>query len=159
MCLSGSGIDATLNHQLPILHGRDAADSIVDDYDAASWAEQLDTRVFFWPERRGREFAVSIARYVPLKVLWLDTGRLLETCSDRLHLSPINSGNFRQGGAKARRGDWLYVPVTRGMPAFRHNRRRRGLVSSTDQVKELSLAGGLDHETLAYCRSGIEAPG
>lgn len=135
---------ARLNHQKPILHGRRAADTIVEDHDARSWAEALDERVFFWPGRSLRgAFLESVRRDLDVAILWLDTATLFARAADRLALSPINSGNFVQGGAHAVRGNWLFVPATAGLGAFRDNRRTRGLVKARDAVREISLSGGL----------------
>ncbi|SIS93861.1 hypothetical protein SAMN05421759_10717 [Roseivivax lentus] len=156
--LTGGGIDAALTHQKPILDGIAAARRMLDGHDPESWARHLDERVFFWPEARGAAFRASIARDLPLAVLWFSTDALLAAHAARIALSPINSGNFRQGGARARRGDWLFVSATDGLPAFRENRRRRGLARGPDRVAELSLAGGLDPDALAACLLAIEAP-
>nr|WP_234984228.1 hypothetical protein [Roseivivax jejudonensis] len=150
--LRGPAHAATLNHQLPILHGRAAADRIVDGHDAASWAELLDARVFFWPERAMRAFGRSLARDLDALVLWFDTARLLAAAPDRFALSPINSGNFRQGGAHARRGAWLFVPVVSGLDAFRVNRQRHGAGRGRDAVREVSLCGALAPEAVAAAR-------
>jgi hypothetical protein len=150
----GAGLCATLNHQRPILHGLKAANTVVDGHDAASWAAQLDRRIFLWPGRHGRDFAASIDRDIDVAVLWLDSMTLYRELADDIWLSPINSGNFRQGGARARRGDWLHVRASDGMDAFRTNRRHRGLVKSADQVREISLTRGLGPERLRrllYC--------
>ena len=146
------GETARLNHQRPILYGLEAANRIVDGYDAQSWAEQLDRRIFFWPERRGKAFMASVKRDVPISVLWLDTRGLVERFADHLWLSPLNSGNFTQGGAHAVRGDWLYVPVTAGLDTFRENRRKRGLKGTPDSVVELSLTCPLPATTLKALR-------
>ncbi|MEL7133698.1 MAG: hypothetical protein AAGK77_14955 [Pseudomonadota bacterium] len=130
---------ATLNHQRPILRGLTAAAHILDGYTPEKWAAQLDARIFLWPQRRGHAFAQSIARDLDITILWLDTAKLAATLSDHIDLSPINSGNFTQGGARAQRGDWLYVPLTAGLDAFRHNRTKRGLKRAPDTVTELSL--------------------
>lgn len=130
---------ATLNHQKPILRGLNAAHRILDGHTPRSWAQQLDQRVFLWPERRGQAFAKSIERDLEITILWLDTAKLAETLRDYIDLSPINSGNFTHGGAHAHRGDWLYVPLTAGLDTFRQNRRKRGLKSTADSVTEISL--------------------
>ena len=132
-------LDAMLNHQKPILHGIKAASRVIDGHTPESWAQQLDTRIFFWPERKGAAFAKSIARDVPIAVLWLKTDGLLDMFADSLFLSPINSGSFVQGGAHARRGDWIYVPVRAGLNALRINRITRGVKTTPDSVKEISL--------------------
>ncbi|WP_322893642.1 MULTISPECIES: DUF7002 family protein [unclassified Yoonia] len=134
---------AQLNHQLPILHGLAAANRVIDGHDAASWAQQLDRRVFFWPERKGGAFVDSVTRDTDTALIWFDSGRFFDVLSAHIWLSPLNSGNFTQGGAHARRGDWLYCRATDGIPAFRHNRQARGLIAGTDTVKEVSLTCSL----------------
>ncbi|MBQ2262167.1 MAG: hypothetical protein II336_12440 [Loktanella sp.] len=135
------GSTAQLNHQLPILHGLAAANRVVDGHDAISWACQLDERVFLWPQRKGDAFMKSVERDSDIACLSFDTGAVFDLCADRLWLSPLNSGNFRQGGAHARRGDWIYCRASDGITAFRNNRRDRGLVAGTDIVGEVSLTG------------------
>ncbi|WP_019955192.1 DUF7002 family protein [Yoonia vestfoldensis] len=130
---------AKLNHQLPILHGLAAANRVVDGHDAASWARQLDRRIFLWPERKGRAFVESIRRDADIALIWFDTGALFDALAPVLWLAPINSGNFTQGGAHARRGDWIYCLASDGLAAFRENRRKRGLIAGTDTVSEVSV--------------------
>lgn len=140
---------ARLNHQKPILHGRKAANRIVDGHDAASWAAALDRRIFLWPEQRGKDFRDSIGRDLPLFVLLLDAGALAEAMFDQIDLAPINTGNFIQGGAHARRGDWIYVPLSRGVGAFRENRRQRLGIKAPDRIAEISLRRGIPADLLA----------
>ena len=155
-----SGHTARLNHQKPILHGLAAANRGVEGHDAASWAEVLDARVFFWPERHLRgPFLASVQRDLETAVIWLDTEAMLDRAGDRLDLSPINSGNFTQGGAHARRGNWLFVPARAGLEAFRRNRQARGLVRAPDAVKEISLRGALSANDLAASRVDSETDG
>lgn len=135
------GTTAQLNHQLPIVHGLAAANRIIDGHDAQSWARQLDHRVFLWPEKRGITFEASVARDTDSASLWIDSGQLFDVIVANLWLAPINSGNFRQGGAHARRGDWLYCQATAGIEAFRTNRQCRGLIKHTDRVYEVSVTG------------------
>ncbi|WP_254684940.1 DUF4433 domain-containing protein [Tateyamaria omphalii] len=140
---------ARLNHQKPILHGLKAAHRILDGHTPASWAHHLDTRVFLWPERKGRAFAASIQRDLDITILWLDTAKLATALRDHIDLSPINSGNFTQGGAHARRGDWLYVPLSAGLDTFRQNRCKRGLKTTPDTVTEISLRCPIAPDLLA----------
>ncbi|MEX0365162.1 MAG: hypothetical protein AB3N22_03775 [Ruegeria sp.] len=130
---------ATLNHQKPILHGLNAAKRVLDGHTPVSWARQLDRRIFLWPERKGQAFAKSIQRDLDITILWLDTKKLAGALYDHIDLSPINSGNFTQGGAHARRGDWLYVALAAGLASFHHNRSKRGLKRTPDSVTEISL--------------------
>ena len=141
-------LTARLNHQKPILYGLDAANRIVEGHTAQSWAAQLDRRIFFWPERKGAAFVKSVQREIPTSVIWLDTAALFTRYADHLWLSPLNSGNFTQGGAHAIRGDWLYVPVTAGLAAFRQNRIKHHLAKSPDSVKEISLTCPLPADQL-----------
>ncbi|MBY5932782.1 hypothetical protein KUV51_07205 [Tateyamaria omphalii] len=140
---------ATLNHQKPILHGLRAAHRVLDGHTPESWAHQLDQRVFLWPERKGHAFAASIKRDLDITILWLDATKLAEALHDHIDLSPINSGNFTQGGAHARRGDWLYVPLTAGLDTFRQNRSKRGLKHTPDSVTEISLRCPIAPDLLA----------
>jgi len=130
---------ATLNHQKPILQGLAAAHRVLDDHTPDTWAAQLDRRVVLWPAGQGRRFVNSIKRDLDTTVLWLDARALALALGDHIDLSPINSGNFGQGGARALRGDWLYVPLTAGSDAFRQNRTHRGLKPTPDTVREISL--------------------
>lgn len=156
--LAAHALDATLNHQKPILYGIKAASRIIEGHTPESWAQQLDNRIFFWPERKGAAFAKSIARDVPIAVLWLKTEGLIRAFADNLFLSPINSGSFVQGGAHARRGDWIYVPVSAGLQALRTNRINRGLKTTVDGVKELSLMQPIPADCLERVLIEIERP-
>lgn len=139
---------AQLNHQRPIVHGLAAARAMLDGHSPESWAAQLDCRVFFWPEQRGGRFVAALQRAGAAEVLWLDTQRFAEALGPRIDLSPINSGNFRQGGARVRRGDWLYVPLARGAAAFRANRVQRGLRERADRLAEVSVRGSIPADLL-----------
>ena len=131
--------DAILNHQLPILRGMRAAHTLLEGHSPESWAAQLDRRVFLWPQHKVRRFAASFGRSVETRVLWFDAAALAQAMEDRIDLSPLNSGSFEQGASKAVRGDWLYVPLSAGLAAFRENRVARGLKTTKDQVREVSL--------------------
>ncbi|WP_439143239.1 DUF7002 family protein [Planktotalea sp.] len=150
--LNGDDGTLKLNHQKPILHGLAAANRIVDGHDAHSWAVQLDKRVFFWPEKRLSAFASSIGRDVDMHVLWLDSTALLSRFQHHLWFSPINSGNFTQGGAHAGRGDWIYTNATSGLDAFKENRRSRNLVKTRDSIVEISLTCAISAPTLRQIR-------
>lgn len=138
-----------LNHQKPIVQAGDSPDRVLDGYTPAQWAAQLDTRVFFTPLRHADSFKASLEKDLETAVLLIDTGALLAAFPETLDLSPINTGNFRQGGAHARRGDWIYVRAENGLAAFRDNRRKRGLVQSPDSVREVSLKGTIAPDVFA----------
>jgi hypothetical protein len=134
-----TGKTARLNHQKPILHGRAAAGRMLDGHTPESWAAQLDTRIFFWPEHNGKDFAASIGRDFETTTIWLDTRLFLATYFEAVDLCPINSGNFLQGGANTARGDWIYSPASLGFPHFANNRLMRGQAKKRDRLKEISL--------------------
>ncbi|WP_415920427.1 DUF7002 family protein [Tateyamaria sp. SN6-1] len=140
--------DALLNHQKPIVHGLRAAEAVLEGHSPHSWAMQLDQRVFLWAARRVTRFAASFARSVETTVLWIDPVRLAAAMGPQIDLSPLNSGSFRQGAARAVRGDWLYVPLSDGLEAFRSNRIRRGHARTRDQVQEVSLRAPIPPEIL-----------
>jgi hypothetical protein len=146
LMLRRENLTAQLNHQRPLLAGRKQEARFLDGHTLASWAEQLDRRVFFWPSRRQDAFVSSLAAPATFR---FDARRLFRFCGDRLDLSPINSGSALRRAA--RRGDWLYVPATRASD-FPDARRLRGDAGSRDSVAEVSLRGGLPADALAACR-------
>ncbi|MEM9968558.1 MAG: hypothetical protein AAF755_10700 [Pseudomonadota bacterium] len=141
--------EAVLTHQRPLLQGAATAQRFLDAHTLESWAAQLDQRIFLWPKRKGRAFEKSFGQAV--HVLSLCAGALFDACADHVFLSPINSGNATR--RPARRGDWLYVPATAPVSAFKDNRRRRGLTRQRDTVAEVSLTCALPPDVLArVCR-------
>ncbi|MEM6372903.1 MAG: hypothetical protein AAF727_09015, partial [Pseudomonadota bacterium] len=134
---------ALLNHQKPIVHGLRAARRVLDGHTPDTWAAQLDRRIFLWPRARAARFAASFRRSVDTEILWIDPVRLGAAMWDHLDLCPLNSGSFEQGASKAVRGDWIYVPLSRGLDAFRDNRRLRGHATRRDSVGEVSLRAPL----------------
>ena len=158
LSLNRNGIQATLNHQRPILHGLNAANRMLDGHTPESWAQSLDQRIFFWPEKRGQAFAKSIANDTPIAILWFKTDLIIAEFGDALYLSPINSGNFKQGGANVRRGDWIYTALTDGLEAFRTNRMTRGLKPTPDTVTEISLTRRISASTLNKLLAAVDRP-
>ncbi|MEM6303129.1 MAG: hypothetical protein AAF744_00315 [Pseudomonadota bacterium] len=143
---------ARLNHQRPIAQALRAAERMLEGHSPQSWAAQLDRRIFFWPRDAGKRFAASISRDTEITILWLDAQGLAERYADYIDLSPLNSGNFTQGGAHAQRGDWLYRPLSEGLAAFRTHRRARGLVQGRDTIREVSLRCPLPAHDLTALR-------
>ena len=136
---------AQLNHQLPLRLGLNKAAQFLDGHSLESWAAQLDRRIFFWPSRKGTAFAASLGE--KSLVLTLDAEAFFEALSESIYLSPINSGNADR--RPAWRGDWIYVPASAGVEAFRENRVRRGLVKSRDAVSEISITCPLPIDVLS----------
>ena len=142
---------ARLNHQRPFLAGLKAAQVRLTAHSPEAWAAQLDERIFFFPAARRGAFEDSFE--VGTTVLWLDTAALLRAAFDRVDLCALNSGSFRQipAAPEATRYDRdlsIYRPLAEGIAAFRAYRRDRGLKRGLDRVKEVSIRGGLDPETL-----------
>jgi len=140
--LASGAHQATLTHQRPLLAGRGQA--FLEGHSLASWAAQLDQRVFFWPAQRGRAFAASLDGKTA--VLRLDTHLFYHAFAPDIDLSPINSGNATRRAAM--RGDWLYVPVSASWRDFAENRRRRGSVAGLDQVVEVSITRAIPPDLL-----------
>lgn len=144
---------AQLNHQLPIRRYHAAATRVLQGHTPESWAAQLDKRIFFYPENQADAFAASIGRDVEVETLWLDSRRLYDHFHHALELSPINTGNFAQGGGTTVRGDWIYVRADLGRVGFRENRLARGLISRPDtRVREISLRVAIPAEDLQSLR-------
>lgn len=74
----------------------------------AEWYATVNARVFFWldPERLNRQRAACHDR--PQVVLTVDSSALVAAYGDRVHLTPINTGNARR--RPARRGVATFVP-------------------------------------------------
>jgi len=144
--LRGNTVSARLNDQKPLLAGRNSAADSLDGHTLASWAQQLDERIFFWPGTGREAFKRRIDEAGALATLMLDTEKLLDLYGPSLDLSPINSGSFTR--KPAYRGDWLYVPATSGMERFRTNRTSRGLVMGRDTIVELSLTCSIPADEL-----------
>jgi hypothetical protein len=74
----------------------------------AEWYALINTHVFFWldPARLNRQRAACEPR--PQVVLTVDAGGLLTAYSERIALTPINTGNARRRPAS--RGTATFVP-------------------------------------------------
>ncbi|MEL7164414.1 MAG: hypothetical protein AAGL96_02995 [Pseudomonadota bacterium] len=143
---------ARLNHQRPFLAGINAARVRLVDHGVEAWAAQLDERVYFFPARKRDAFHGSFE--LATDVLWLDTAGLLAAAFDRIDLCALNSGSFRQIPTDPARTSYdrdlsIYRPLAEGISAFRSHRRDTGRKKGLDDVKEVSLRGGLDPDTLA----------
>ena len=74
----------------------------------SEWYALINAHVFFWldPARLNRQRVACTSR--PQVVLTVDAGRLAEAYSERMALTPINTGNARR--QPARRGAATFVP-------------------------------------------------
>lgn len=150
VALRADSFSARLNHQKPLLAGRNQVSTFLDEHTLESWAQQLDERVFFWPQRRGAAFAASLKDRGAQAVLAFDSRRFFETFSGRIDLAPINTGSAMRRASL--RGDWIYVPARDGWDTFAKNRMSRGLTASRDSVVELSLRDDVLPELLTELR-------
>jgi hypothetical protein len=142
---------AHLNHQKPLRAGRKHEGEFLDGHTLESWSEQMNRRIFLWPRRKGIDFLKSLFdRGAPMS-LWLDAGRVFDRMAEHLDLAPISTGDATRRPAK--RGDWIYVPVSLGVEDFRQNRVRRGLATTADTVQEVSIRADVPPELLAEMRS------
>lgn len=143
--LAFPGGAAVLNHQRPLWAGR-AAD-FLDGISLEMWALMLDERLFFWPGAASERFLGSVDAREPSEVLRLDARGMFRAFSAVLDLAPINTGSAQR--RPARRGAWIYSPVTGSVEAFREARRARGLVTGRDAVAEVSLRTDVQPALLA----------
>ena len=76
----------------------------------SEWYALINAHIFFWfdPQRLNRQRGACEPR--PQVVLTLDADKLLTAYSDRIALTPINTGNARR--RPARRGTATFVPYT-----------------------------------------------
>lgn len=138
---------ATLNHQKPLIAGRSA--DFLDGYTLASWAKQLDQRLFFLPSHANNAFRNSFT--VETAEIELDARAMFRAFGPLIDLAPINTGSATR--RPTRRGDWIYVPA-RLCTRFADNRRALGHASRRDRVVEVSLRADILRDRLTLLRSG-----
>ncbi len=139
------GRQVRLNHQLPLLKGR--RQSFLDGHTIESWSAQLDRRIFFLPQGlRAKDSGFVKSLGPETTIFLLDAAAFYDALVPDIWLSPINSGNADR--KPAHRGDWIYVPVTARVEAFRQNRINRNLVSSPDSVAEISTLSSVAPDLL-----------
>lgn len=132
-----AGTPATLNHQKPLLAGRAQVTDFLNGHCLETWSQKLDQRLFFWPSDRGSDFASSLTDRGQISILKCGAGALFDLYAPWLDLAPINTGSATR--RPARRGDWIYVPVSASVNQFRENRLVKKLVTGRDSVIEVSL--------------------
>lgn len=95
---------AVIRDQRPMISDAVVA-RYLDDLSPADWYRTLNSRVFFWVRetRLKRLLGAGLYRERPHMVLVLDTAKLMAQHSNRITLSPINSGAIFPAG-KTRRG-------------------------------------------------------
>ncbi len=130
---------AVISDNAPLDDKRLAA--VLDDgLSPDDWRRMLAERVFLWPtEAHALHLAgARLYRHEPRAILILDTLSLASAHTDRMAISPINSGQT------------LYVPARRGRSTFAPLldtdyeawRRARG-VKAPDRIKEVTVTGGV----------------
>lgn len=142
---------AHLNHQKPLRAGRTHQVEFLDGHTMESWSEQMNNRIFLWPQRRGVPFLKSLFNRGAPANIWLDAGRVFDRMREHLDLAPINTGDATRRPVK--RGDWIYVPAMKDPDDFRLNRVRRNLATAPDTVQEVSLRFDVRPDVLADMRA------
>ncbi|MFZ5782440.1 MAG: DUF7002 family protein [Pseudomonadota bacterium] len=128
---------AILNDNLP-LSERALAACLDDGLHARDWLRLLNQRVFFWSDEGGlqRLLGARLNRGRPREVLVFHTLALVAAHTDRVEISPINSGaTIRR---PARRGLATFTPL--GAMTYEAWRRRRGRL---DRIVEVVVRGGV----------------
>jgi hypothetical protein len=142
---------ARLNSQFALRFGIASAATFLDGHTIESWSEQLDGRIYFWPQAGGEAFGESHGEH-RTSTLVLDSRRFFERLGPAIDLAPVNTGSARR--KPARRGDWIYVPATRASEDFRLNRVRMGLKKTPDTVTEVSLRADIPPDILQAIMAG-----
>lgn len=101
---------AVLRDQKPI-HEPSLAESL-DDVTVPEWYGALNSRVFFFPQRKRMLELLSARSYRNdiHTVITFDTASLVTAYENFIELCPINSG-FAQRHSKARRGSTTFQPI------------------------------------------------
>ncbi len=145
ICLVVNGYTARLNNQEALRNGMKSAATFLDGHTMESWSAQLDGRIFFWSRKKGLAFEGSHGDLQTTK-LELDARRFFRELGPHVDLAPINTGSAKRKAT--RRGDWIYVPATKTVEEFRHNRVRIGEAKSPDDVGEISVRTDIPSATL-----------
>lgn len=131
------GESVQLNHQRPLIAGRNHADEFLEGHSLESWGRQLDQRVFFWPGRKNNSFHSSLADRGDVVALACKAEAFFDYFYNHIDVAPINTGSATRKPAP--RGDWIYSPVNGTLDQFRTKRVSRGLVQANDSAVEVSL--------------------
>ncbi|WP_202972909.1 DUF7002 family protein [Microterricola pindariensis] len=126
-----------LRDQKPI-HEPSLADSL-DGLSVSEWYETLNSRVFFFPQRRRMLELLSARSYRNdvHTVVTIDTAALMAAYERDIELCAINSG-FAQPHAKARRGTSTFLPIADYQHPSRAEQRPNG-----NDVAELTVRGAV----------------
>jgi hypothetical protein len=127
---------AVVRDQIPLSEARLAACLV--DMTLAEWLDALNSRVFFWLNEPHLETLLGARAYKDLEhdVISVDCADLVERHSERITLSPINSGATMYKPPP--RGRDTFLPIA-AYP-FEERRRARGLDNA---VIELAVDGGV----------------
>jgi len=137
--------------------------SLGDGITPREWYELLNRRVFFWldTDRLDRLLKAKAYRERRQTVLTIDTAQLLQRHSDRVRLSPINSGATKP--MPAPRGRNTFLPVADyPYDSWRKKRGARGAVVEltveyavpdiVECVQTVVLVGGGEPEVALWSR-------
>ncbi|MEO0767741.1 MAG: hypothetical protein AAFY75_17170 [Pseudomonadota bacterium] len=113
-----------------------------DNLSPQDWFAMLNTRVFFWPDRKlgAGNLKARISRGYHSEWQIYDTAKLLAPIWDRAEIAPINTGST------------IHQPARRGLATFAQLegldfqawRKSRGK-SRPDKIKEVTVRGSIPH--------------
>jgi hypothetical protein len=114
------------------------------DMTVEQWLDALNDRVFLWahPQRLTRLLQARLYRDSIHDVLVIDTARLVEAHSDRMHLAGMNTGATIFPSAPKRGSDTFQT-----IEAFPFEERRRARKPLGDNVVEVCVLDGLHDVT------------
>jgi hypothetical protein len=121
---------AVIRDQIPMRES--ALEKCLTGMTPAQWYEMLNCRVFFWATAARVKTLLSARAYRkhPHCVIEVDTAALLAAYSDRIALSPINSGSTIY--APQPRGVGTFLPLERY--PFEQRRRQRGIANAVAEL-------------------------
>ncbi len=124
---------AILNDQVPLNEGA-LSKCLQDALTPVEWLKILNARVFFWTEKKDLDKLLNarLNRTRGREVLVVDTLSLARTYSERIEISPINSGVTLRKAAL--RGKETFSPLLKY--SYDEWRGRRG---KRDTIKELTV--------------------
>jgi hypothetical protein len=128
--------EAVVRDQIPLSEAR--LDACLTDMSFGEWLEVLNSRVFFWLDIPHLETLLGARAYRKSAhdVIVVDTAALLERYSDRITLSPINSGATMYKSPE--RGSRTFLPIA-DYP-FEERRLARGVQNA---IVELAVDDGV----------------
>jgi hypothetical protein len=140
----GQHVAAVITDNKPLVESK-LKSRLNDNLTLEDWCEKLNERVFFFPHEQGLQAFLNARpyRHLDRQVLVFNTRRLAEAYAEHMELSPINSGAALFVPA-ARRGHGTFTPLLlHSYKEWRKLRRDKGEIESLDDIKEITVVGGI----------------